>query len=302
MENQKRAGFVTIIGRPNVGKSTLMNHILGMKLAITSRKPQTTRRRMQTVFTNEEGQIVFLDTPGIHKAKNRLGEYMDKAAERTISEVDCVLWLVEPETFIGAGEKHIAEVLQKANVPVILVINKIDTVKNELIPPVIEAYKDLMQFEEIIPVSAKHSINKEELLHAVFKRLPYGEPFYDEETVTDETERNIVAELIREQALRNLSEEVPHGIAVEIDSMKEKQKIWMIDATIYCEKDSHKGIIIGKAGQMLKKIGTGARLEAEKLLDKRVTLRLWVKVRKDWRDDEKQMRAFGYSAKDLQDR
>ncbi len=302
MENQKRAGFVTIIGRPNVGKSTLMNHILGMKLAITSRKPQTTRRRMQTVFTNEEGQIVFLDTPGIHKAKNRLGEYMDKAAERTISEVDCVLWLVEPETFIGAGEKHIAEVLQKANVPVILVINKIDTVKNELIPPVIEAYKDLMQFEEIIPVSAKHSINKEELLHAVFQRLPYGEPFYDEETVTDETERNIVAELIREQALRNLSEEVPHGIAVEIDSMKEKQKIWMIDATIYCEKDSHKGIIIGKAGQMLKKIGTGARLEAEKLLDKRVTLRLWVKVRKDWRDDEKQMRAFGYSAKDLQDR
>ncbi len=302
MENQKRAGFVTIIGRPNVGKSTLMNHILGMKLAITSRKPQTTRRRMQTVFTNEEGQIVFLDTPGIHKAKNRLGEYMDKAAERTISEVDCVLWLVEPETFIGAGEKHIAEVLQKANVPVILVINKIDTVKNELIPPVIEAYKDLMQFEEIIPVSAKHSINKEELLHAVFKRLPYGEPFYDEETVTDETERNIVAELIREQALRNLSEEVPHGIAVEIDSMKEKPKIWMIDATIYCEKDSHKGIIIGKAGQMLKKIGTGARLEAEKLLDKRVTLRLWVKVRKDWRDDEKQMRAFGYSAKDLQDR
>ncbi len=302
MENQKRAGFVTIIGRPNVGKSTLMNHILGMKLAITSRKPQTTRRRMQTVFTNEEGQIVFLDTPGIHKAKNRLGEYMDKAAERTISEVDCVLWLVEPETFIGAGEKHIAEVLQKANVPVILVINKIDTVKNELIPPVIEAYKDLMQFEEIIPVSAKHSINKDELLHAVFQRLPYGEPFYDEETVTDETERNIVAELIREQALRNLSEEVPHGIAVEIDSMKEKQKIWMIDATIYCEKDSHKGIIIGKAGQMLKKIGTGARLEAEKLLDKRVTLRLWVKVRKDWRDDEKQMRAFGYSAKDLQDR
>ena len=302
MENQKRAGFVTIIGRPNVGKSTLMNHILGMKLAITSRKPQTTRRRMQTVFTNEEGQIVFLDTPGIHKAKNRLGEYMDKAAERTISEVDCVLWLVEPETFIGAGEKHIAEVLQKANVPVILVINKIDTVKNELIPPVIEAYKDLMQFEEIIPVSAKHSINKDELLHAVFKRLPYGEPFYDEETVTDETERNIVAELIREQALRNLSEEVPHGIAVEIDSMKEKPKIWMIDATIYCEKDSHKGIIIGKAGQMLKKIGTGARLEAEKLLDKRVTLRLWVKVRKDWRDDEKQMRAFGYSAKDLQDR
>ena len=300
MNEQKRAGFVSIIGRPNVGKSTLMNHFIGMKLAITSRKPQTTRKRMQTVYTSDEGQIVFLDTPGIHKAANALGEYMDKAAIKTIEEVDCVLWLVEPTTFIGAGEKYIAETLEKANVPVILVINKIDTVKKHMIPDVIEAYKGLLPFEEIIPVSAKHSTNKDELLHAIFQRLPYGEPFYDEDTVTDETERNIVSELIREQALRNLSEEVPHGIAVEIESMKDKGNTCHIEATIYCERNSHKGIVIGKGGAMLKKIGTGARLEAEKLLDRKVNLQLWVKVRKDWRNDEKQMRVFGYNKKDNQ--
>ncbi len=300
MSQEKRAGFVTIIGRPNVGKSTLMNHLIGMKLAITSRKPQTTRKRMQTVYTSDAGQIVFLDTPGIHKAANALGEYMDRAAIKTIEEVDCVLWLVEPSTFIGAGERYIAEVLEKANVPVILVINKTDTVKNAEIPAVIDAYKDVMAFENIIPVSAKHSIGKDALLNAVFSLLPYGEPFYDEDTVTDETERNIVSELIREQALRNLSEEVPHGIAVEIDSMKEKKGMYFIDATIYCERDSHKGIVIGKGGAMLKKIGTGARIEAEKLLDCRVTLKLWVKVRKDWRNDEKQMRFFGYNKKDNQ--
>ena len=300
MSQEKRAGFVTIIGRPNVGKSTLMNHLIGMKLAITSRKPQTTRKRMQTVYSSDAGQIVFLDTPGIHKAANALGEYMDRAAIKAIEEVDCVLWLVEPSTYIGAGERYISEVLEKANVPVILVINKTDTVKKAEIPPVINAYKDIMDFKAIIPVSAKHSIGKDELLNAIFNLLPYGEPFYDEDTVTDETERNIVAELIREQALRNLSEEVPHGIAVEIDSMKDKRDICFIDATIYCERDSHKGIVIGKGGAMLKKIGTGARIEAEKLLDRRVTLKLWVKVRKDWRNDEKQMRFFGYNKKDNQ--
>ncbi|MCR4744397.1 MAG: GTPase Era [Lachnospiraceae bacterium] len=300
MSQEKRAGFVTIIGRPNVGKSTLMNHLIGMKLAITSRKPQTTRKRMQTVYTSDAGQIVFLDTPGIHKAANALGEYMDRAAIKTIEEVDCVLWLVEPTTYIGAGERYIVEVLEKANVPVILVINKTDTVKKGEIPAVVDAYKDLMDFKEIIPVSAKHSIGKDELLSAVFNLLPYGEPFYDEDTVTDETERNIVSELIREQALRNLSEEVPHGIAVEIDSMKDKNGMYFIDATIYCERNSHKGIVIGKGGAMLKKIGTAARIEAEKLLDCRVTLKLWVKVKKDWRNDEKQMRFFGFNKKDNQ--
>ncbi|MBQ7601027.1 MAG: GTPase Era, partial [Lachnospiraceae bacterium] len=210
--NKTKSGFVSIVGRTNVGKSTLMNHLIGQKIAITANKPQTTRNRIQTVYTDERGQIIFLDMPGVHKAKNKLGEFMMKEVRETVPEGDVILFVVEPSDFIGINDREIAEKLSGMGKPVILVINKIDTVKNELIPPVIEAYKDLMQFEEIIPVSAKHSINKYELLHAVFKRLPYGEPFYDEETVTDETERNIVAELIREQALRNLSEEVPHGI------------------------------------------------------------------------------------------
>ncbi len=290
----KKAGYVTIIGRPNVGKSTLMNHIIGMKLAIISKRPQTTRKRMMTVYTEERGQIVFLDTPGIHKAKNALGEYMDRTAIGTVGDADLVLWLVEPSPGIGEGERAIADILKKANVPVILVINKTDTVKDKEIQPVMDAYSGILPFEKIIPISAKHSIGKEELLSAVFSFMPYGEPFYDEETLTDETERSIAGELIREQLLRNLSEEVPHGTAVEIESMKEKKSGWFIDANIFCEKKSHKGIIIGKEGATLKKIGTAARLEMEKLLDKKVTLRLWVKVKKDWRNDEKSIRSFGY--------
>ncbi|MBQ9549613.1 MAG: GTPase Era [Lachnospiraceae bacterium] len=298
MESVKRAGYVTIIGRPNVGKSTLMNHIIGMKLAITSRKPQTTRKRMMTVYTEDRGQIVFLDTPGIHKAKNKLGEYMDRAAVNTLRDVDVILWLVEPSPFIGEGEKAISKLLTDINIPVILLINKTDMVKNSEIPDVIRAYSGLYSFEKMIPISAKHSIGKDELLSAVFSYLPYGEPFFDEDTVTDESERSIVSELIREQLLRNLSEEVPHGTAVEIESMKEKRDRWVIDATIFCEKKSHKGMIIGKEGQMLKKIGTEARKEAEKLLEKKVMLRLWVKVKKDWRSDEKGIRAFGFRDQD----
>ena len=294
MPENTKAGYVTIIGRPNAGKSTLMNHLIGMKLAITSRKPQTTRKRMMTVYTEERGQIVFLDTPGIHKAKNRLGEYMDRTAVNTLKEADLILWIVEPALKTGEGEKAIAGILNKASAPVILLINKTDTVKDKVIPDIVKAYKDVFPFEKIIPISAKHGIVQEELLTAVFDCLPYGEPFYDEDTVTDESERNIVSELIREQLLRNLSEEVPHGTAVEIESMKEKKDSWVIDANIFCEKKSHKGIIIGKEGATLKKIGTAARLEAEKLLDKKVTLKLWVKVRKDWRNDEKSIRSFGY--------
>ncbi len=291
---QKRAGYAAIIGRPNVGKSTLINHLLGMKLSIVSRKPQTTRKRMMTVYTGEQGQIVFLDTPGIHKAKNALGEYMDRAAIGTIKDADCVLWLTEPDPHIGEGERAIADMLKKANVPVILVVNKTDKVKDAEIPPVLEAYKGLLDPERLIPISAKHGTGKEELLSAIFEFLPYGDPFYDEETITDVTERELVSELIREQILRNMSDEVPHGTAVEIDSMKEKGNSYFIYATIYCEKDSHKGMIIGKGGQTLKKIGTAARLEAEKLLDEKVTLKLWVKVRKDWRSSEKGIRSFGY--------
>lgn len=294
MTKDFKSGFATLIGRPNVGKSTLMNYLVGQKIAITSNKPQTTRNRIQTVLTTEEGQIVFVDTPGIHKAKNKLGEYMVNVAERTLNEVDVVLWLVEPTTFIGAGEKHIASQLERVNTPVILVINKVDMIKKEEILPSIAAYRDLYDFAEIVPVSARSGENTDELLRVIMKYLPYGPQFYDEDTVTDQPERQIVAELIREKALHCLNEEIPHGIAVTIESMKKTRKVMHIEATIICERSSHKGIIIGKQGNMLKKIGSTARYEIEKMLDCQVNLKLWVKVKKDWRDSEFLMKNFGY--------
>ena len=283
-----------IVGIPNVGKSTLMNYLIGQKIAITSNKPQTTRNRIQTVLTTDEGQIVFVDTPGIHKAKNKLGEYMVNVAEKTLNEVDVVLWLVEPTTFIGAGEQHIAKQLQRVKTPVILVINKVDSVKREEILPAIAAYKDIYDFADIVPVSARSGDNTDELLRVIMKYLPYGPQFYDEDTVTDQPERQIVAELIREKALHSLQDEIPHGIAVAIDRMKMQNKVMHIDATIICERDSHKGIIIGKQGSMLKKIGSTARYEIERMLDCKVNLKLWVKVKKDWRDSEFLMKNFGY--------
>lgn len=294
--NSHKSGFVTLIGRPNVGKSTLMNQLIGQKIAITSDKPQTTRNRIQTVYTEERGQIIFLDTPGIHKAKNKLGEYMVNVAEHTLSEVDAVLWLVEPATFIGAGEQHIAEIIRKIKTPVLLIINKIDTVKKEELLKVIDAYKDIATFAEIIPVSALKGENKETLIEEIFNYLPEGPMYYDEDTVTDQPERAIVAELIREKALRLLSDEIPHGIAVVIDSMKERPQgnLMDIDATIICERDSHKGIIIGKQGSMLKKIGTSARTEIQRLLGIKVNLQLWVKIKKDWRDSDILLKNFGY--------
>ncbi len=296
MEKQIKSGFVTLIGRPNVGKSTLMNHLIGQKIAITSDKPQTTRNRIQTVYTDERGQVIFLDTPGIHKAKNKLGEYMVKVAKETLSEVDVILWLVEPTTFIGAGEQHIIEQLEKIKTPVILVINKIDTVKKEEIMASIETYQKKLPFAEIIPVSAKKKQNTERLMELVFKYLPYGPMYYDEDTVTDQPERQIAAELIREKALRLLGEEVPHGIAVTIEKMRERKDGSMVDieATIVCERDSHKGIIIGKEGAMLKRIGTKAREEIERLFEYKVNLKLWVKVKKDWRDSDILMKNYGY--------
>lgn len=294
MKNDFKSGFVTLIGRPNVGKSTLMNYLIGQKIAITSNKPQTTRNRIQTVLTTDEGQIVFVDTPGIHKAKNKLGEYMVNVAEKTFNEVDVVLWLVEPTTFIGAGEQHIAKQLQRVKTPVILVINKVDSVKREEILPAIAAYKDIYDFADIVPVSARSGDNTDELLRVIMKYLPYGPQFYDEDTVTDQPERQIVAELIREKALHSLQDEIPHGIAVAIDRMKMQNKVMHIDATIICERDSHKGIIIGKQGSMLKKIGSTARYEIERMLDCKVNLKLWVKVKKDWRDSEFLMKNFGY--------
>lgn len=294
MKKDYKSGFVTLIGRPNVGKSTLMNYLIGQKVAITSNKPQTTRNRIQTVLTTEEGQIIFVDTPGIHKAKNKLGEYMVNVAERTLNEVDVVLWLVEPTTYIGAGEQHIAKQLKKVGTPVVLVINKIDSVKKEDIFASIAAYKDICDFAEIVPVSARSGENTKELLKVVMKYLPYGPQFYDEDTVTDQPERQIVAEIIREKALHCLQDEIPHGIAVAIDSMKKKGRVMHIDATIICERDSHKGIIIGKQGNMLKKIGSTARFEIEKMLECQINLKLWVKVKKDWRDSEYLMKNFGY--------
>ncbi|CUX39377.1 GTPase Era [Clostridium sp. C105KSO13] len=294
MEENYKSGFVTLIGRPNVGKSTLMNHLIGQKIAITSNKPQTTRNRIQTVFTTEEGQIVFVDTPGIHKAKNKLGTYMVNVAEKTLNEVDVILWLVEPSTFIGAGEQHITQRLQKVQTPVVLVINKIDMVKREEILPSIDAYRKVYDFAAIVPVSARSGDNTDELIKVIFQYLPYGPQFYHEDTITDQPERQIVAELIREKALYCLQEEIPHGIAVAIDSMKMQKKVMHIDATIICERDSHKGIIIGKQGGMLKKIGSTARYEIEKFLDCRVNLKLWVKVQKNWRDSDFLMKNFGY--------
>ena len=296
-----KSGFVTLIGRPNVGKSTLMNHLIGQKIAITSEKPQTTRNRIQTVYTDERGQIIFLDTPGIHKAKNKLGEYMVNVAENTLKEVDVILWLVEPTTFIGAGERHIAEQLSKIKTPVILVINKIDTVKSkEEILTFIAAYKDILNFAEIIPVSALKEMNIEDVKSSIFKYIPAGPQFYDEDTVTDQPMRQIAAELIREKALRMLDDEIPHGIAVVIDQMKERPNgIIDVDATIVCERDSHKGIIIGKGGSMLKRIGTAARMEIENLMDTKVNLKLWVKVRREWRDSDMYMKNYGYNPKEI---
>ena len=308
MNNNFKSGFATLIGRPNVGKSTLMNHIIGQKIAITSNRPQTTRNRIQTVYTSKEGQIVFVDTPGIHKAKNKLGNYMVRIAERSLTEVDVILWLVEPSTFIGAGEKHIIEQLKKVKTPVILVINKTDKVKKEEVLTFIDAYRKEMDFEEIVPVSALKGDNVDELLSCIMKYLPYGEAYYDENTVTDQPERQIVSELIREKALYSLEEEIPHGIAVVIESMKfrksvdrakgKRTTIADIEATIVCEKESHKGIVIGKKGAMLKQIGSKARPEIEDMLECKVNLQLWVKVRKDWRDSDLYMKYFGYNPKE----
>jgi len=296
LDNNYKSGFVALIGRPNVGKSTLMNQIIGQKIAITSNKPQTTRNRIQTVYTSDEGQIVFLDTPGIHKAKNKLGNFMMSAVGNTLNEVDLILWLVEPSTFIGGGERHIAEMLANIKTPVMLVINKIDTVPREEILKVIDAFKDLSKFEEIIPCSALKGINKDELIKTLFKYIPNGPQLYDEDTITDQPLRQIVAELVREKTLQLLSDEIPHGIAVTVENMKQRKngEMWDIDVNVFCERDSHKGIIIGKQGAMLKKIGTFARRDIEELLMGKVNLSVWVKVKKDWRDSDILLKNFGY--------
>ena len=297
MNNESiKSGYVAIIGRPNVGKSTLMNRIIGQKIAITSNKPQTTRNRIQTVYTDDRGQIVFLDTPGINKAKNKLGEYMLGAAVSTLADADVIMWIVEPSDFIGKGEQFIIEELKKHKQPVILAMNKVDSVNRDDVFGFIDAYRKVYDFAEIMPLSAREGTNVDTLIEQLFKYLPYGPMFYDEDTLTDQPMKQIVAEIIREKALYNLSDEVPHGIAVVIDRYHERPSGDMvdIDATIICERDSHKGIVIGKGGAMLKKIGSSARIDIEKLTECQVNLKLWVKVRKEWRDSDTQLKNFGY--------
>ena len=298
---EKKSGFVALIGRPNVGKSTLMNTLIGQKIAITSDKPQTTRNKIQTVYTDERGQIVFEDTPGIHKAKTKLGEYMVGVVRHTLKDVDIILWIVEASTFIGQSDMQIAENLRSLEKPVVLAINKTDKLKSkEAVLEIIEKYSKLLEFTEIIPLSALKANNTDRLLDILYKYLPEGPLYYDEDTLTDQPLRQLAAELIREKALRYLSDEIPHGIAVEIVKMKNRTKTLAdIEADIICERESHKAIIIGKSGSMLKKIATMARKDIENLMDISVNLKVWVKVRKDWRDSDIQMRNFGYNIKDL---
>jgi GTP-binding protein Era len=295
-KGELRSGFVAMIGRPNVGKSTLMNRLIGQKIAITSNKPQTTRNQIRTVFTDERGQIIFLDTPGIHKARNKLGEFMAEVTENTLRDVDLILWLVEPSDYIGAGEQAIIERLAKVKTPVMLVINKIDKVKKEDILRFIDAYRKELDFAAIVPVSALKGENTDDLTDTIFTYLPEGPMYYDEDTITDQPERQIAAELIREKALRNLEDEIPHGVAVLIDRMKEREggTLIDIDATIVCERESHKGIIIGKQGAMLKKIGTEARRDIEMMTGTKINLKLWVKVKENWRDSDILIRNYGY--------
>lgn len=301
---ETKSGYIAIIGRPNVGKSTLMNRLIGQKIAITSKRPQTTRNRIQTVYTDERGQLIFLDTPGINKAKNKLGEYMLSAALSSIADADAVMWIVEPTDYIGKGEQYIIEELKKSNLPVILAMNKTDTVTKEELIKHVETYSKVLDFAEIVPVSAMTGDNVGVLLEQLFKYMPYGPMFFEEDTLTDQPVKQIAAEIIREKALQLLSDEVPHGIAVVVDKFRERTRadgssLVDIEASIICERESHKGIIIGKGGEMLKKIGSAARYEIERLVDSKIALKLWVKVKKDWRDSDTQLKNFGYDNKRL---
>ncbi len=295
-----KSGFAVIIGRPNVGKSTLMNHLIGQKIAITSSKPQTTRNRIETVYTDENGQIVFLDTPGfIRKAKNRLGEYMIDTSAGSLNDADVVLYLVEPSAYIGDADQAILKALKSVKIPVILVLNKIDTVERSAIPPIMKAWEKAYSFAEIVPVSGLRAQNLEELKESIFRYLPYGPLYFDPDELTDQSMRQIAAETIREKALRLLNDEIPHGIAVTIEKYHVREDgLTEIEASIICEKTSHKGIIIGKGGSMLRRIGTAARRDLEEITQGRVYLKLFVKVRKDWRDNPTLLRNYGYTKKE----
>lgn len=290
-----KSGFVTIIGRPNVGKSTLTNYLLGEKLSIVSNKPQTTRNNIQTVLTGEDYQLVFVDTPGIHKPKHKLGEYMVDIATESINNVDLVLFLTTADVEVGKGDLYILEQLKNINKPVFLVVNKIDESNPERIAKTLENYGAVYEFKEIIPISAKNGKNVDTLLNLMIDNMPEGPMYYPKDMIADVQERFVVTEIIREKALRLLKEEVPHGIAVEVVSMKQTQSgKYKIDVNIICEKKSHKGIIIGKQGTMLGKITRYAEEDMKTFLGEKVDLTIWVKVRKEWRDDNNLLRELGY--------
>jgi GTP-binding protein Era len=297
--SEKKSGFVGVIGKANVGKSTLVNSIVGQKIAITSPKPQTTRKKARAVFTDDRGQIVFLDTPGIHKSRSKLGDYMMSSAWSTFADADVILWMVEPSDIFTETEELICTKLNTLECPIILVINKTDTISKDKLLEFIASYSKHMDFTEVVPISALKGKNVDDLVDTVFKYLPEGEPFYDEDTITDQPVKQIASEIIREKALMCLGEEVPHGLAVAVDQMKYDNGMYHIDATIYCERDSHKGMIIGKGGSKLKEIGSKARPEIEELCESRVFLKLWVKVKKDWRDSDILLKNFGFDKSQL---
>lgn len=294
MPNKFKSGFAAIIGMPNVGKSTLLNHIAGQKIAIISNKPQTTRNKILAIHTTDRCQIVFTDTPGIHKPHNKLGEFMVKVANESMNEMDVVLFVVDATRPINEMEKEIAKNIDKTGVPAILVINKVDAVKKEDLLPIIADYSSIHEFSSIIPLSAKTGDGTKILLEEIEALLSEGPMFYYEDMVTDQPEKQIAAEIIREKMLWLLDKEVPHGIAIEIEKMQELSDITKIYAVIYCEKATHKGIIIGKNGEMLKEIGRKARADIEEMLDKKVYLELWVRVKNDWRNSDRLIKNFGY--------
>lgn len=296
-ESTFKSGFVALIGRPNVGKSTLLNSILGQKVAIMSDKPQTTRNRIHGVYTDEQGQIVFLDTPGIHKPKSRLGDYMVKITVNTLEEVDIICWIVDVEEELGAGDRYVAELLKRVETPIFLLVNKIDRVHPEQLLPFIDQFREMLDFAEVIPISARHGNNVSTVIEQIFMRLPTGPKYYPEDQITDHPEQFIVAELIREKILHKTHEEIPHSIAVVIEDMvkrNDERGTVYIRATIYAERKSQKGIIIGKQGRLLKEVGKEARIDIERLLGSSVFLDLWVKIKQDWRNEEHMLRRLGY--------
>ncbi|APO46931.1 GTPase Era [Paenibacillus sp. FSL H7-0942] len=296
MKKQKfKSGFVAIIGRPNVGKSTLMNQVIGQKIAIMSDKPQTTRNKIHGVYTSDNQQIVFLDTPGIHKRQSKLGDYMNQTALNTLSEVEAALFLIDASEGMGGGDRYIAEQLKNIRTPVILVMNKIDKIEPEALLPLIEEYRKLHDFAEIVPVSAKHGNNVSTLLEQLGKYLPEGPQYYPDDQVTDHPEQFVCAELIREKILQMTREEVPHSIAVTIEDMKVQDNgVVYISAVIFVERDSQKGIIIGKQGALLKEVGKRARHDIQNLLGSKIFMDLWVKVKKDWRNQDRVLRDLGF--------